>query len=148
VARLYEAGILTAAAGAAGPVATVAAGAAACEIRELSVVNSSNATRAGNIQVGRPAAAGTGTLTGSAVQPLDPSDVTGLAMLVTAFGTAAPTAPAVWQRAWKQATGAPSLGVVMVWEPGELVLAASGQLVVWADAAVACTFSIFVKVFE
>lgn len=131
MAHLYEASVSVAVA-ASGPVATIAAGSGtACEVREITFASIGAGTVAFEGGPGRPAAAGTGTLAGGLVQALDPDDPAGQATLVTAFGTSQPTAPAVLLRRCRLTTGN-GCGWAWTWAPGELVIPAGSQLVIWA----------------
>lgn len=129
------------------PVATVLAGASTrCEIREISV-SVVAATSGQNIQLGFPAAAGTGgSSAGPVVQAADGSDIAGQAVLVTTFVTLAPTAPTVAMRQYRNSTVA-GCGFTATWEPGELVLAPGGQFTVWLLTGTA-TLDVYVKVAE
>jgi len=129
VSRLYEAAAQQTITSA-GLIAAVVTGALACDVREICVSSVGTGTTAFEGGPGRPAANGTGTLTGSLVQALDDGDVAGVTTLVTAFGTAAPTAPAVLMRRGRLTTGS-GCGWAWTWEPGELVIPPGSQLVVW-----------------
>jgi len=154
VSHLYEAAVQTPSITAVIPVATVVAGAQRAEVRELCVSTAVTASLA-TILVGRPAVAGAGALTGALVQATDSADAAGLTTLVagptnSCFGTSAPTAPAVAMRQFVINGTAAGGGVVFAWEPGELVIPASGQLVVWLllSGGGAITFDVFAKVAE
>src|SRR5712691_3402904 len=88
--RLYEAGV-TKTTTAGSNAATLVAGTSRLEIREISIF--SNTATAGEVQTGRPAANGSGALTGVLGQALDGSDAAALATLTTTFATAQPTQP-------------------------------------------------------
>ena len=89
--KIYEAGVQKTIA-VASMVCTVVAGTSQLSVLCVSVSLNSGS---GALQLGRPAANGTGTLTGSLFQPLNPSDPASGANAVTSFGTLAPTAPAI-----------------------------------------------------
>jgi hypothetical protein len=128
------------------PLATILAGAVRCEIREISVSVISG-TAGQNIQLGRPAAAGTGgSSAGALVQATDGSDAAGQATLVTTFVTTQPTAPAAPMRQYRDSTVA-GCGFLAQWDAGEMVLAPSGQLVIWLLTGTAA-FDVSVRVAE
>jgi hypothetical protein len=146
VAHLYEAAVQTASLSTVTAVATVLAAAGQrAEVRELSVFANVSSV-ACNIGFGVPAANGTGAATGSLVQAVNPDDVAGVTTLVTSFATTQPTAPAVFTRQYRL-SALTGTGVYAVWEPGELIVPASGQFVVWLLAGTA-TFDVSVKAAE
>jgi hypothetical protein len=146
VAHLYEVGLAKTTGAAAGPITTlVTAAGARAEIREIGVFQTTGV--AGEVGLGRPAAAGTGTLTGSLGQALDAADAASVTELVTSFGTLQPTAPTIPFRRI-QLPGTVGAGVVWVWEPGALLVAVSAQLVVWQFSALAVGYDVYMKYVE
>src|SRR5258707_5493381 len=83
MSHIYEAACTIASPASAAAIATIVTAASPrAEIREIGVFAATAV--AGEVGLGRPAAAGVGALTGSLVQPLDSGDVAGAAPL--AFG--------------------------------------------------------------
>jgi hypothetical protein len=130
VSHLYEASLALTPAVGPVPLATLLAGSGTqCEVREI-IISFSAQTTGTNIQVGRPAALGTGgSSAGNLVQALDENDVAGQTTLVGTFVTVQPTAPAVAMRINRLSNV--GSGWAWTWEPGELLIAPSGQLVLW-----------------
>jgi hypothetical protein len=105
-------------------------------------------TTGGDLVLGVPASNGSGSA-GTALQPLNPSDPAPSAALVSgAFATTQPTAPANPFRHfnWPTAAGGGTEAMWM-WEPGELIVPAGGQLVLW-EVSGQGTFGGYVKVAE
>jgi hypothetical protein len=125
--------------------ATLLAGAVQAHVREI-VVSATAITTGTNVQLGRPAANGTGGMSaGSLVQQTDADDAAGLTSLVSAFVTAQPTAPTVAMRIERLSAQGSAFG--WQWEPGELVIPAAGQLILWLLAGQG-SFDIFAQVGE
>lgn len=145
---LFEASASSATSAAAGPIATILAAAAPArlpEIREIGVFASTAV--AGTVGLGKPAAAGITPGTSVTVDRDNPADGTaGATKLVTTW-TTAPTAPGVLKRQ-VQLAATIGTGVVWVWGPGELVVPANGNLVIWQVSSAAVTYSVYVKVAE
>lgn len=104
---------------------------------------------AGEVYLGIPASKGTGS-TGTALQPIDPSDVAASTHVVTgAFATTQPTAPTNPFRRLHivvSGSGAPE-GLIWGWDAGEVIIPTGGQLVLWV-ASGAATLAGYVKVAE
>ena len=131
---------------AAGPIVTLAAGSAVRpDIVEIGIFVASAPATGPTIGFGRPAAAGSGGNTtavlGQAGQTTSPAAGSNL---VSAFVTTQPTAPTV---PMTRITLPPSIGAGMVWrlDSNELVLAASGQLVLWQFSALAVTYECYMR---
>jgi len=149
MSHLYELGLTVPAAATGTAFLTIAAGAASqAEVRQVTVSQLSGSTRI-EPGLGRPAAPGTGTITGTALQPGDPDDSAANTLLVLAggFGTTQPTVPAVFLRDYMEAAVVGGTGI-WTWEPGELVLAPSGQLVLWQVFASTGVCDVYVRVAE
>jgi hypothetical protein len=147
VAHLYEVALSHTTSTAAAHIATVvtAAGARA-EIREIGVFATTAA--AGEVCLGRPAAAGTGTLSTTALgQALDAADAVSVTNLCTVFGTLQPTAPTVFFRKI-QLPALVGAGIVWVWAPGELIVPVSANLCIWQASAVAVGYDCYIKYVE
>jgi hypothetical protein len=146
MAHLYECAVTKTTGAAAGPIATlVSAASPRAEIREIGVFLTTAV--AAEVGTGRPAAAGVGTLTGNLIQALDSADVAGVHTLTTAFGTSAPTAPAVPMKRI-QLPAVIGAGVVWVYAPGELIVPISANFVVWQFSAAAVGFDVYMKVVQ
>lgn len=139
----YEVGLSKTTGAAAGPITTlVTASGSRAVVREIGVF--ATTAVAGEIGIGRPAAAGSGTLTGTLGQALDSADVAALTTLVTSFGTSQPTAPTNFFRRC-QLPAVIGAGIVWVWEPQEFVLPVSANLVIWQISTAAVTYDTYVK---
>jgi hypothetical protein len=139
----YEVGLQKTTGAAAGPIVTlVTAAGSRAVIREIGVF--ATTAVASDIGLGRPAAVGAGTLTGTLGQSLDSADTAAVTELVTSFGTTQPTAPAnvFWRIGLPAVAGS---GMVFVYEPQEFVLPVSANLVIWQFSALAVTFDCYVK---
>jgi hypothetical protein len=146
VSHLYEAALLVTPAAGPVPLATILAGSGTrAEVREI-CVSFQALTTGTNVQLGRPAAAGTGgSSAGLVVQAMDSADTAGRTTLVTTFVTAQPTAPANAMRICR--LSAVASGWAWTWEPGELIIPASGQLILWLLSGQG-SYDISVKVAE
>jgi hypothetical protein len=146
MAHIYEGSVTKTTGAAAGPIATIATSSSLrAEIREIGIF--ATTAVAGEIGVGRPAAAGTGSVTSVTPQPLDAADVAGVQFLVTSYATSQPTVPAVpFRRA--QIAGVVGAGLVFVWQPGELIIPVSSSIVVWQYSALAVTYDVYVKLVQ
>ena len=136
---------------AAGPVVTIvpaalAAGISVPELREIRVFNQSGVLA--EVGMGIPALAGTGTITGGTVQPLNQNAPAGHTQVATSFGTTQPTAPAAfYDREELQAVA--GAGVIFTFAPGEWPLYQNPsvpQVVLWQISALAVTYDVTVKV--
>lgn len=146
MSHLYEVAVTKTTGAAAGPVATLlTASAPRAEIREIGVFATTSV--AGEIGLGRPAAAGSGAATGSLAQALDAADSAAASTLVTSFATTQPTAPAIPFR-HIQLPATAGAGVVWVWAPGELIVPVSANLVIWQFSAAAVNYAVYVKLVE
>jgi len=146
VSHLYEVGLSKTTGAAAGPVVTLlTASSPRAEIREIGIF--AVTAVAGEVGLGRPAAAGAGAATGQLGQALDAADAAAASTLTTSFATTQPTAPAVPFRRI-QLPGVIGAGVVWVWGQGELLVAVSSNLVVWQFSASAVTYDVYVKFVE
>ena len=139
----YEVGLSKTTTAAAGPIVTlVTASGSRAVIREIGVF--ATTAVAGEIGIGRPAAAGVGAATGTLGQALDSADVAALTTLATSFATTQPTAPtAVFRRV--QLPAVVGAGIVFTWEPQEFVLPISANLVIWQFSAAIVTYDCYVK---
>jgi hypothetical protein len=147
VGNRYEVGLQRTTTTAAGMIAAlVTASGSRAVVREIGVsVATVGASSAPEVGLGRPAAAGTGTLTGTLGQALDSADVASLTTLTTTnFGTANPTAPTNFFRRF-QLPNIQGAGIVWVWEPQEFVLPISANLVIWQFGSIAVTYDVYVK---
>jgi len=150
---IYELGLQKVTGASAGPVGTVipaaiAVGTGPPEIREIGVFNVSGV--AGELGLGVPAAAGSGTVTGGTVQQLTPWRAAGHTQVATSFGTTQPTAPGTFMRRW-EVQAVVGAGSIFTWAPGEFILwqgATIPQIVIWQISAVAVTYDFYVKVAE
>lgn len=140
----YEAGLQRTTTAAAGMIATlVTASGSRAVVREIGV--SATTAVAGEIGIGKPAANGSGTLTGTLGQPIDFADVAALTTLTTTnFGTSNPTAPTNFLRRF-QLPAVIGAGIVWVWEPQEFVIPISSNLVIWQISAAIVTYDVYVK---
>jgi hypothetical protein len=139
----YEVGLTKTTTAAAGPITTlVTAAGSRAVIREIGIF--ATTAVAGEIGIGRPAAVGSGALTGTLGQALDSSDVAALTTLVTSFATTQPTAPTNFFRRI-QLPAVIGAGIVFVWEPQEFVLPISANLVIWQISTAAVTYDTYVK---
>jgi hypothetical protein len=146
MSHLFEIGLQKTTGAAAGPVVTLltAAGQRA-EVREIGVF--ATTAVAGEVGLGRPAAAGSGAATGTLGQALEFADTASVTTLVTSFATSQPTAPAnPFRRV--QLPAVIGAGVVWVWGPGELIVPVSANLVVWQFSGAAVTYDCYVKYLE
>jgi hypothetical protein len=127
----------------AGPIVTLltAAGSRAV-IREIGIF--STTAVAGEIGLGRPAAAGVGAATGTLGQALDSADVAALTTLATSFATTQPTAPTNFFRRL-QLPATVGAGIIWAWEPQEFIVPVSANLVLWQISAAAVTYDCYVK---
>lgn len=151
--HIYEAATTKTTGAAAGIIAvvvpgTLGAGVRIPEIREIGVFSQSGV--AAVVGLGIPAAAGTGTITGVTVQPLNQLDPAGHTTLNTNYATANPTAPSTFtRRADLQAVQ--GAGVIWTWLPGEFALwsgASVNQMIIWQVSSSAVTYDVYVKVAE
>ena len=136
MSHIYEAAVTLATGALAEHIATIFPATPRAEIREIGIFVGSAA--AGEVGLGRPAAAAAGTIAGGVtVQPGDPADAAGATILApqngtnTTFGTTQPTAPANFMRRMPLPAiiGA---GIVWSWGPGEMIAgSAANQLVIW-----------------
>ena len=110
-------------------------------IREIGI--SATTAVAGEVGIGKPAAAGVGTLTGTLGQALDQADTAAVTELVTSFGTTQPTAPASPYRRF-QLPAVIGAGIVWVWDPNTFIIPVSANLVLWQFSAVAVTYDFYV----
>jgi hypothetical protein len=140
----YEIGLSHATPGsAAAPIVTlVTASGSRAVIREIGIFNVSGV--AGEVGIGRPAAAGSGTLTGTLGQALDSADTAALTTLVTSFGTSPPTAPTNPMRR-VQIPAVIGAGVIFTYEPQEFIVPISADLVVWQFSTAAVTWDVYFK---
>jgi hypothetical protein len=149
MSHLYELGVAVAPTVTAAFVTIVAGAGTQAEIREITVGVTTTANRI-EVALGRPAANGTGTITGTLVQACDPGDPAGQTTIVTTggFGTAQPTVPANFMRDYL-AGAVVADSVTWTWEPGELIIAPSGQFVLWnLVAAGTAAGDVYVKLAE
>jgi hypothetical protein len=146
VTHLYQAGVSKTTGAAAGPIATlVTASSPRAEIVEIGVF--ATTAVASTVQLGRPAAAGTGGLTGQLGQAMDPNDVAGASTLVTSFATTQPTAPTNVM-AVIGLPGVIGAGMVWTWNRGEFILPISSNLVLWQLTTSAVGFVAYMKWYE
>jgi hypothetical protein len=139
----YEVSLQKTTGAAAGPIVTLLTGSGSrVVLRELGIF--ATTAVAGEIGLGKPAANGAGTATGTLGQPIDSADVAGLTTLVTSFGTTQPTAPTNFFRRM-QLPATIGAGVIWVWEPQEFVIPISSNLVVWQISAAAVTYDVYAK---
>jgi hypothetical protein len=142
--QLYEVGLTKTTAAAAGPIVTLLTSATARpDIREIGIFIAPTAAAA-TIGLGRPAAAGTGTATGTLGQALDAGDPAATCTLVTSFATTQPTAPTNFMRRidLPATVGA---GVVWTYPPNTFNVPVSSNFVIWQLSAVAVTYDIYVQ---
>ena len=138
----YEIGLSKTTTAAAGPIVTlVTAAGSRAVIREIGIF--ATTAVAGEVGVGRPAAAGAGTLTGTLGQALDSADTAAVTELTTSFGTTQPTAPASPFRR-VQLPAVIGAGVVWVWEPQVFIVPISANLVIWQFSAAIVTYDVYV----
>lgn len=140
---LYEVGLQKTTGAAAGPIETlVTAAGSRAKIEEIGVF--ATTAVAGEVGLGRPAANGAGTLTGTLGQALDPADAASVTTLVTSFGTTQPTAPTNFMRRI-QLPATIGAGVIWTWNISELIVPVSANLVIWQISAAAVTYDVYVK---
>lgn len=143
----YLAGVQKVTGAAAGPIVTFVAGAGVRpDVIEIGVFVASTPATGPTIGLGRPAAAGVGAATGSLGQAGRVGDPAAGSTLASSFATTQPTAPTV---PMARIALPPTIGAGMVWRFGsnDLVLPASGNLVVWQFTALAVTYETYM-VFE
>jgi hypothetical protein len=139
----YEVGLQRTTTAAAGMIATlVTAAGSRAVVREIGVF--ATTAVAGEIGIGRPAAVGSGTLTGTVGQALDSADTAAVTTLTTTnFGTSNPTAPTNFMRR-VQLPGVIGAGVMFVWEPQAFIVPISANLVIWQISAAIVTYDVYV----
>ena len=144
--QLYMAALQKVTGAAAGPIATLLAPAGARpDIREIGIFVASAPATGPTIGFGRPAAVGAGGASGGLLgQATEPADPAATCTLAPAFVTTQPTAPAI---PMTRITLPPSIGAGMVWtfNPQELAVAQSGNLVLWQFSALAVTYEVYMK---
>jgi hypothetical protein len=141
--QMYEVGLQKVTSAAAGPIVTlVAPSTSRPDIREIGVFMSSTPASGPTIGLGRPAAVGSGTLTGSLGQATEPADPAATCTLVSSFGTSQPTAPSIFMRrlSLPASVGA---GIIWTWDRNMLAVAQSGNLVLWQLTALAVTYDVY-----
>lgn len=142
--QLYEVGLSKTTTAAAGPILTLLTSSTARpDIREIGIFIAPTAAAA-QIGIGRPAAAGTGTATGTLGQATDSGDPAATCTLVSSFATTQPTAPANFlRRADLPATvGA---GIIWSWPPNSFNVPVSSNLVIWQISAAIVTYDIYIQ---
>src|SRR5690349_13165449 len=143
--QLYEVGLQKTTAAAAGPIFTLLTGSAARpDIREIGIFVSSAPASGPTVGIGRPAAAGAGTATGSLGQATDVNDPAATCTLVSSFATTQPTAPSIFMRriSLPNTIGA---GVVWTFDRQDLNIGPSANFVIWQASALAVTYDVYVK---
>jgi hypothetical protein len=143
VGNRYEVGLSRTTTAAAGMIAAlVTASSSRAVIREIGVF--ANTAVAGEVGLGRPAAVGSGTLTGTVGQAMDSADTAAVTTLTTTnFGTSNPTAPTNFMRRC-QLPAVIGAGVVWVWDPQVFIVPVSANLVIWQISAAIVTYDVYV----
>jgi hypothetical protein len=146
MAHVYEAGTFKTTGAAAGPITTlVTTSGERAEVKEIGIF--ATTAVAGEVGLGRPAAAGVGAATGTTGQATDSADVAGSAILASTFGTTQPTAPTNFMRRI-QLPAVIGAGVVWAWDRGELIVPISANLTIWQISAAAVGYDTYVKWYE
>lgn len=143
--QMYEIGLQKVTSAAAGPIVTLlSASTARPDIREIGIFVASAPATGPTVGIGRPAANGSGTATGSLGQATDVADPAATSTLVTSFGTTQPTAPTNFMRriALPPTIGA---GVIWTWEPNMFNMAVSSNLVLWQVSSLAVTYEVYIR---
>lgn len=128
---------------AAGPIVALRSGSAR-DIRVFEVGISAVTAAAGEVGLGRPAAAGVtpGTATGpiAAGNSYDSASVVGTTIIDASWATP-PTAPTV---AWKRFQLPATIGAGVIWTfPTGIVVPTSGTIVLWQFSAAAVTYDVY-----